>query len=144
MRRTAIRAAAVISVVAFLLGLTIMLVGAALAGDWYAFQLPWSEIGMTLITIGLAGAAIFVAVEDAIEPVGRWRLLAIPGIAVGAWFWFVLLVFGLGSTGRGPQTPSPVSTLLYSAPHYIAVLAAAVVLAALPLVIVRPWARGER
>jgi hypothetical protein len=99
---------------------------------------------MILITIGLGGSAILVALEDLIEPIGRWRLLAIPGIAVGAWFWFILLVFGLASTGRGPRTESPVSTLLYSAPQYIAVLAIAVAASALPLLIVRPWGRTAR
>ena len=142
--RTAIRVAAIGSMALFVAGLAIMLVGAQLAGDWYALQLPWSDIGMILITVGLGGSAIFVALEDLIEPIGRWRLLAIPGIAVGAWFWFILLVFGLPSTGRGPQTLSPVWTLLYSAPQYIWILGAAVIAAALPLLIVRPRARGAR
>jgi hypothetical protein len=146
MMRTAIRVAAIGSVGFFLAGIAIMFVGAQIAGDWYALQLPWSEIGMILITIGLGGSAIFVALEDLIEPIGRWRLLAIPGIAVGAWFWFILLVFGLASTGRGPQTESPVFTLLYSAPQYIAILSVSVAVAAstLPLLIVRPWGRTAR
>jgi hypothetical protein len=142
--QTATRVAAIGSVGLFVAGMAIMLVGAQLAGDWYALQLPWSDIGMILITIGLGGSAIFVALEDMIEPIGRWRLLAIPGIAVGVWFWFILLVFGLASTGRGPQTPSPVWTLLYSAPQYIWILSVAVIAAALPLFIVRPWGRGAR
>ena len=144
MTRTVTRSAAIGSVVVFLAGLAIMLVGAQLAGDWYALQLPWSDIGMVLITIGLGGSAIFVALEDLIEPIGRWRVLAVPGIAIGAWFWFILLVFGLGSGGRGPRTDSPVYTLLYSVPQYIAVLAIAAAASALPLLIVRPWARSER
>ena len=144
MRRKAIRVAAVVSVGLFVGGLAVMLVGALVTGDWYALQLPWSDIGMALITFGLAASAIFVAIADVIEPLGRWRLLAIPGIAVGAWFWFVLLVFGLASSGRSPQVPSPVSTLLYSAPQYIAVLAIALIAAALPLIVVRPWKRAGR
>jgi hypothetical protein len=144
MMRTAIRVAAIGSVGLFLAGIAIMFVGAQIAGDWYALQLPWSEIGMILITIGLGGSAIFVALEDLIEPIGRWRLLAIPGIAVGAWFWFILLVFGLASTGRGPRTESPAFTLLYSAPQYIAILSVAVAASALPLLIVRPWGRTAR
>ena len=143
MTRTVIRSATIASVGAFLAGLAIMLVGARLAGDWYALQLPWSDIGMILITIGLGGSAIFVALEDLIEPIGRWRLLAIPGVAIGAWLWFILLAFGIASTGRGPRTDSPVSTLLYSAPLYIAVLAIAVAASGLPLLVVRPWARRE-
>jgi hypothetical protein len=142
--RTACRAAAIGSVGLFVAGMAIMLVGGQLAGDWYALQLPWSDIGMILITIGLGGSAIFVALEDLMEPIGRWRLLAIPGIAVGAWFWFILLVLGFPSTGRGPRTESPVFTLLYSAPQYIAILAIAVAASALPLLIARPWARGAR
>jgi hypothetical protein len=144
MTRNAIRVAAIGSVGLFVAGLAIMLVGGQLAGDWYALQLPWSDIGMILITIGLGGSAIFVALEDLIEPIGRWRLLAIPGIAIGAWFWFILLVFGQASTGRGPRTESPVFTLLYSAPQYIAILAIAVAASALPLLIARPWGRTSR
>ena len=144
MIRTVIRVAAVGSVGLFAAGLAIMLIGAVVAGDWYALQLPWSDIGMALITFGLAASAIVVAIADVVEPVGRWRLLAIPGIAVCAWFWFILLVFGLASSGRGAPTPSPVSTLLYSAPQYIAVLAFAVIAAALPLIVVRPWERADR
>ena len=138
MTRTVTRSATIGSVVVFLAGLAIMLVGGQLAGDWYALQLPWSDVGMILITIGLGGSAIFVLLEDLIEPIGRWRLLAVPGVAIGAWFWFILVVFGLG-----PETDSPVFTLLYSAPQYIAVLAIAVAASALPLLIVRPWARSE-
>jgi hypothetical protein len=137
--RTVTRSFAIGSVVVFLAGLAIMLVGAQLAGDWYALQLPWSDIGMILITFGLGGSAIFVALDDLIEPIGRWRVLAVPGIAIGAWFWFILLVFGIA----GARTDSPVFTLLYSAPQYIAVLAIAVAASALPLLIVRPWARSE-
>ncbi|HEX5823212.1 MAG TPA: hypothetical protein VFY18_02025 [Candidatus Limnocylindrales bacterium] len=144
MTRTAIRVVVILSVGVFVAGLAIMLVGAQLTGDWYALQLPWSDIGMILITAGLAGSAIFVALEDVIEPIGRWRLLAIPGITIGAWFWFILLVFGLASTGRGAPTQSPVFTVLYSAPQYIAILAIAVAASALPLLIVRPWGRTAR
>jgi hypothetical protein len=142
--RRAIRASAIGSVGLFAAGMAIMLIGGQLAGDWYALRLPWSDIGMILITIGLGGSAIFVALEDLIEPIGRWRLLAIPGIAVGAWFWCILLVFGLASTGRAPRTESPVFTLLYSAPQYIGILAIAVAASALPLLIVRPWGRTTR
>jgi hypothetical protein len=142
--RAAIRAAGIACLSLFVAGLAIMLVGAQLAGDWYALQLPWSDIGMILITIGLGGSAIFVAIATVVEPLGRWRLLAIPGLAICAWVWFILLVFGIASTGRGPQTPSPVWTLLYSAPQTIAILGLGVIAAALPQLIVRPWTRADR
>jgi S1-C subfamily serine protease len=92
MTRTAVRIAAGAFLVALATGLAIMLGGALVTGDWYALRLPWSDIGMWLITIGLGGGLVFVAAENVVEPVGRWRLLALPGAAIGAGFWFILAV----------------------------------------------------
>lgn len=144
MTRSTTRIAAVGFLLALVAGLAIMLAGTLVTGDWYALQLPWSDIGMTLITIGLAGSAVFVAIENLVEPIGRWRLLAVPGVVAAGFLWFVLIVFGLGATGRGPRSAEPVSTLLYSAPQFITVLVGALVLTGLPLLIARPWARGDR
>jgi hypothetical protein len=57
---------------------------------------------------------------------------AIRAAAIGS---MALFVAGMA------RTESPVFTLLYSAPQYIALLAVAVAASALPLLIVRPWGR---
>jgi hypothetical protein len=138
-----------IAEVAFLLdladGLAIMLVGSLATGDWYALQLPWSEIGMWLITIGLGGATVFVTLEILVEPVGRWRWLAVPGVAVGAWFWFIVALVGLPAGGACCNQPTyDLHTTLYSAPQYIAILGAALATTGLPLLLARPWTRRAR
>jgi hypothetical protein len=145
MMRTPVRVAAAGSLIALATGLAIMLGGALLTGDWYALRLPWSDIGMWLITIGLGGGLLFLAAENVVEPVGRWRLLALPGVAIGAWFWFLLAVVGLGMGGACCDQPTiDIRTSLYSAPQSIAILAAAVALTGLPLLLARPWSRGTR
>jgi hypothetical protein len=145
MTTTAVRVAAAGSLIALATGLAIMLGGTLLTGDWYALRLPWSDIGMWLITIGLGGGLLFLAAENVVEPVGRWRLLALPGAAIGAWFWFILAVVGLGTGGACCDQPTiDIRTSLYSAPQSIAVLATAVGLTGLPLLLARPWSRGTR
>jgi hypothetical protein len=72
-------------------------------------------------------------------------LLALPGGAIGAWFWVILAIVGLGMGGACCDQPAvDIRTSLYSAPQYIAVLAAAVALTGLPLLLPRPWSRGAR
>jgi hypothetical protein len=145
MIRLAVRGGAISSLVVLAAGLAIMLAGALLTGDWYALRLPWSDIGMWLITIGLGGALVFVAAENVVEPIGRWRWLALPGVAIGAWFWFTLAFIGLVVGGACCDQPThDLRTTLYSAPQYIAILGAAVALTGLPLLLARPWARGAR
>jgi hypothetical protein len=145
MIRSATRLAAVGSLIALATGLAIMLVGTLENGDWYALRLPWSDIGMWLITIGLGGALVFLAAENVVEPVGRWRWLALPGAFVGAWFWIILAFVGPGMGGACCDQPTiDLRTTLYSAPQYIVILGAAVALTGLPLLLARPWAQGER
>jgi hypothetical protein len=145
MTRKVTRFGAVASLFALVAGLAIMAAATLVWGDWYLIRLPWGDIGMWLITIGLGSALLFVAAENVVEQVGRWRLLALPGVLIGAWFWFVLAFFGLGMGGACCDQPTiDLRTTLYSAPQYIAVLGAAVALTGLPLLLARPWARGER
>lgn len=145
MIRSTTRVAAVGFLLALGAGLAIMLAGTLVSGDWYALQLPWSDIGMTLITIGLAGSLLFIIAEDVVEPVGRWRLVALPGIVVGGVAWSFLAFVGLPAGGACCEQPTTnLTTALYSAPQAIIVLIAAVAVTGLPLVIARPWARGDR
>jgi hypothetical protein len=145
MTRKAVRVAAAGSLIALATGLAIMLGGALLTGDWYDLRLPWSDIGMWLITIGIGGALVFIAAENVVEPVGHWRWLALPGVAIGAAFWFILAFVGLGMGGACCDQPTvDLRTTLYSAPQYIGILGAAVALTGLPLLLARPWSRGTR
>jgi hypothetical protein len=97
---------------------------------------------MGLIAIGIGGSLLLLGVATVIEPVGRWRLLALPGILVGALVWWFLAFVGLPAGGACCEQPVPnLVTALYSAPQSILILIAAVAVTALPLVVARPWAR---
>ena len=140
MTRTVARAGAVLSLLALAGGLAIMVAGTAIYGDWWLVRLPWSDLGMQLIAIGLAASLLFLAAEDVVEPVGRWRFIALPGIAVGAAIWAFLALVGLAAGGACCEQPSAnLVTALYSAPGAIILLLAAVALTALPLAVSRPW-----
>jgi hypothetical protein len=140
--RTAIRVGAVGFLLALAAGLAIMGAGTLVWGDWDLIRLPWGDLGMALITIGLGGSLLFLEAEDLVEPVGRWRLLALPGIVVGGLVWAFLALIGLLMGGACCGQPVlNLVTALYSAPQAILVLVAAVTVTALPLVVTRPWAR---
>ncbi len=120
-----------ISGVATGLGL-LMAAGSALAvGDWDLAPQPWIGIGMTLIVVGLAGAACFGLLLDAIEPIGWWRLLALPPALLVGGFWAFVLTFGLPTTGG---TEFDVRTILYTLPMVMTVLVIATFALALPAV----------
>jgi hypothetical protein len=116
------------------LGLVLVIGSALAAGDWDLAPMPWIGIGMTLVVAGLASGACFALLLDVIEPIGWWRLLAIPpGLLVGA-FWADVLTFGLPTSG-GPEFD--VATILYTLPMLMAVLVVATVALALPAVVGR-------
>jgi hypothetical protein len=143
--RTVARRGAILSLLALAVGLAVMAVGTLVTGDWYALQLPWSDIGMVLITVGLGGSLLFLFAEDVLEPVGRWRLVALPGIAVGGLVWLFLALVGLPAGGACCEQPTTdLVTALYSAPQAIVLLMAAVGVTALPLILARPWAASAR
>jgi hypothetical protein len=108
----------------------LLAIGSALAvGDWLLAPMPWIGIGLRLIVAGLAGGACFGVLVDVVEPIGWWRLLAVPpGLLVGT-FWLFVLVFGLPTTGG---TDFDVPTILYTLPFVMAVLVIATVALALP------------
>ena len=116
-------------------GLVLSVASAVAAGDWDLAPMPWIGIGMTLLVAGLAGGACFAVLLDVVEPIGWWRLLAIPPALVIGGFWALVLIFGLPTTG-GPDFD--VATVLYSLPVVTAVLVVATVALALPAVAGRP------
>ena len=79
--------------------------------------MPWIGIGMTLIVAGLAGGACFGLLLDVVEPIGWWRLLAVPPALLVGGFWAFVLVVGLPTTG-GPEFD--VATILYTLPLVMA------------------------
>ena len=101
--------------------------------------MPWIGIGMTLIVAGLAGGAGFGLLLDVVEPIGWWRLLALPPAIVVGGFWAFVLVVGLPTTG-GPDFD--VATILYTLPLVMAVLVVATVALALPAVVGRRVVAG--
>lgn len=123
-----------VSGVAGLVGLVLAVGSAIAAGDWWIAPMPWIGIGMTLTVAALAGGACFALLLDVVEPIGWWRLLAVPpALLVGA-FWVFVLVFGLPTSG-GPDFD--VATILYTVPLAMAVLLVATVGLAMPAVVGR-------
>ena len=116
------------------LGLALAVGSALVAGDWDLARQPWIGIGMFLIVLGLAGGACFALLLDIVEPIGWWRLLAVPPALLVGGFWAYVLVFGLPTTG-GPDFD--VATILYTLPMLMAVLVVATVALALPAVVGR-------
>ncbi len=112
-------------------GLVLVLGSAVAAGDWYLAPMPWIGIGMVLVVLSLACGAGFGVLLDIAEPIGLWRLLAIPPSLLLGGFWAFVLAYGLPTTG-GPD--SDVATILYTLPLLMAVLVIATVALALPAV----------
>ena len=137
-----VRFGTIASLVALGFGLATMAVATVVYGDWWLIRRPWGDLGMGLIAIGIGGSLLGLGVAAVIEPVGRWRLLALPGILVAVLVWWFLAFVGLPAGGACCEQPVPnLVTALYSAPQSILILVAAVAVTALPLVVARPWAR---
>ena len=82
---------------------------------------------------------VFAVVRVIVEPLGWFRLLAVPPALVVAFAWFWALAIGplvLGAVGAPRQRPD-VATLLYSIPELILVAVTTTLLVASPLVVRR-------
>jgi hypothetical protein len=123
-----------ISATAGAIGLACVVGSALAAGDWWLARQPWIGFGLTLLVPGLAGAAGFALLLDVVEPIGRWRLLAVPPALLVGGFWALVLVVGLPTTGG---TDFDVATILYSLPMTLAVLVIATIALALPAIVGR-------
>jgi hypothetical protein len=117
-----------------IVGLVTVIVSALVAGDWDLAPMPWIGIGMQLTVIGLAGVAWCSLLLDILEPIGAWRLLAIPPALIVGAFWIVTLTFGVPGHG-GPYTDP--ATILYTLPLVLAVLVVCTAALALPAVVGR-------
>jgi hypothetical protein len=106
---------------------------ALLAGDWWVARQPLIGIGLTLLVIGLALTAVFALLLDAIEPLGRLRLLALPPALIVGLMWAFWVVVGMPTTGGGPERD--IRTMLYSLPEMLLIALGATLLIALPLVV---------
>jgi hypothetical protein len=81
---------------------------------------------------GLVATAVFGLWLDVVEPVGWWRLAAIPPVLAVGILGMLWLVFGLPTTGPGgPERDA--RTILYSYPPGLVVAVVATILIALPL-----------
>jgi hypothetical protein len=122
-------------------GLVLTIGSAIAAGDWWVAAQPWIGLGLGLLVPGLAVTAVFAIMLDAAEPLGWWRVLAVPpAFLVGA-FWASVTVLGVPTGGPGGPAHD-VAALLYSLPEWLIGLVVLTLLLLLPLAIVRPW-RGE-
>jgi hypothetical protein len=108
---------------------------ALVAGDWWLARQPWIGIGLALVVVGLAMTGLIAILLDAIEPIGRLRLLALPPALIVALMWAFLILVGLPTTGGGPERDIP--TMFYSLPVMLIAAVVATLLIALPLVLAR-------
>jgi hypothetical protein len=117
-------------------GLALCAGSAVAAGDWWLAPQPWIGLGLALLVPGLAATAVFAIVLDILEPIGPWRLIAVPpAFLVGA-FWAYVTLLGVPTSGRGGPAHE-VATLLYTLPEWLAGLVVLTLLLVLPLVISR-------
>jgi len=122
---------------------SLLAVGSALAaGDWWLAREPWIGWGLALITVGLALTTTFGIVLDLIEPVGWWRLVALPAGVFVALIWVFWIMVGMPTTGPGSGGESDVATILYSAPDVLLIVLVATLLIPLPLLVARIARRG--
>ena len=134
--RTVGRGGLAIGLLALLAGALLAGGSALIAGDWWLARQPWIGIGLTLLVVGLVMTAVFALVLDAVEPVGRLRLLAVPPALIVGFFWAIWLVFGLPTTGfGGPERD--IRTIIYSVPETLVLVLTATLLIGLPLVVSR-------
>jgi hypothetical protein len=118
------------------LGLALVIGSAVAAGDWWLAREPWIGVGLTLASVGLGLFALCAVLLDIAEPIGAWRLLAVPpALLVGA-FWAFVLVLGVPTTGFG-GAERDVPTILYSIPEWFAALTALTIALPLPAIVRR-------
>ncbi len=84
--RRIVRLAVLVGTGGVLLGLVLAGASALVAGDWYLAREPWIGLGIALITWCLALTDIGMVLLVVVEPVGWWRLLAVPPAAYLAFF----------------------------------------------------------
>lgn len=134
--RTVERAGLALGLVALALGLAFAAGSAIVAGDWWLARQPWIGIGLNLIVAGLVATGTFALVLDAVEPVGRLRLLAVPPALLVGGMWAFYLIFGLPTSGHGGPDRD-IRAIIYSVPSTLVLFIVLTLLLALPLLIAR-------
>lgn len=132
--RTYLRVGVAIGIGGILLGLAVAGTAALAGGDWYLAPEPWIGIGIALIVWSLALTDAAATLLVMAEPVGWWRLLALPPAAVLGFFWAFYLIVGSPTTGPGGPEHD-VGTVFYSSPPTMLLFLVLTVLLGLPLVI---------
>ena len=117
-----------LATVVLVAGLLLVVGSAVAAGDWWLAGQPWIGIGLSMLVFGLAGTAAVGLLLVVVEPLGWWRLAALPPALFVGGFWAFVLIFGLPTTGG---TDFDVPTILYSLPSALMVLLVATLAIAL-------------
>jgi hypothetical protein len=117
------------------LGAGVLLAGgsAVVAGDWWLAPMPWLDLGMRSLVIGMALTSVFAILLVVIEPVGWLRLISVPPVLFLIVMWWVLTAIGFSFRGDPPD----LLTGLYSMPDLLVLAVIATLLVALPLLIAR-------
>jgi hypothetical protein len=115
-----------------LLGLVLAGASAVAAGDWYLARQPWIGLGIALITWCLAFTDIALLQLVIVEPLGWWRLLAVPPALYLAFYWALYLLIGAPTTAPGSGAEHDVGTVFYSHPPTMVIFLGVTVLLALP------------
>jgi hypothetical protein len=135
-----------LSLAAIAAGLVELAVAGLAFGDWYLIRVPWVDVGLGLYIVGLMLAGVAATWLVIVEPLGWWRLAALPGIVLTALEWVVLQVFGLGVSGAccSPAPAASLVTWFYSAPVLIPLVGGSTALILLPLALQRVLGRNGR
>lgn len=116
-----------------LAGVALAGASALAAGDWYLARQPWIGLGIALITWCLALTDVALVLLVSVEPVGWWRVLAIPPAAYLAFFWALYLLLGAPTTAPHSAAEHDVGTIFYSNPPTMITFMVVTALLALPL-----------
>lgn len=119
----------------FALAVGMLLAGgsAVVAGDWWLAPMPWIDLGMRSLVIGMVVTSAFAMLLVVIEPIGWLRLLALPPALFLTVMWWFLSAIGFPFQGEPPD----VVTAFYSLPNLLVLAVVATLLVALPLLIAR-------
>jgi len=132
----------IVSLAILALGLAIAVRSAVVDGGWWLAQRPWMEVGMRLTTLGLVASGLFAGLRLSVEPVGLWRLAALPSAVLVVSFWLFAFTVGLPTSGPVTGDDTDAVVILYTVPEMMVILVIATLqIAAIPLV--ARWWRGR-
>ncbi len=130
--RRLLRVALAVGIVGVILGLVLVGASALAAGDWYLARQPWIGLGIALITWCLALTDIAAVLLVVVEPLGWWRLLAVPPAVYLAFYWGLYLLVGAPTSAPRTGGEHDVGTVFYSSPPTMVLFMVLTVLLGLP------------